>query len=258
MDFYSYKRSIEEICHALSTYQFRECNLFYNEHINQISSVRHVEILDLESADLTGAKLYIFQGLSEINLWDCFGMTDETIIDLCRYRTTPFRKIDLNNKEITDLSLEAIARVGCEKLCLTNNNRITDSGIQGIVNSGICCKLDIKFCRGITDAAFVDAKGLRSIDLSNGPQITDLSKFRECQKLILSEECDIADADLAELCHCTYLRLGYHHRVTKEGIVTLLNYGVLRKLSLTVSDDSDDDEEELRKMFPNVNIHLIP
>ena len=265
----SYERihPIETVRHLLATYQFQKCHLRLRYDLDEISYARHVEILDLHASYLTGKNLHLFDGLLEISLENCRNITDTAIINLCRNRTNPFRKINLSTcLEITDLSLDAIARVGCEELILNRNEKITDYGVHQVISSGICRKLSLEICSQITDAAFENAIQLRSLNLFTrniwpksvlGPSITDLTmkKLKLCQELSLNPECEISDAGLIELRSCTYLILAYHHLVTSEGLIAVLNYGNIKKLMFNY--ENNFDELELENMFPDVKIEVL-
>ena len=252
------------IRHILSNYQFRGysfllCNDI-DEVLDELNPILVTKVLKLLTCTTTGKNLYLFPHLSELNLHNCSELVDESIVTLCQNRTQPFEKIDLgfcHRSRISDISLEAISKIGCHRLILDDNNMITDVGIQKIVSSGKISVLELLFCRQITDAAFVSTNGsveLQSLDLSHC-SITDLTlnKLGRCKQLSIQHCQDITDKGLLALRDCTDLSLINNPLITQQGIIALLNYGNLRKLRIHY-EHLKYDSEFLEKMYPNVSI----
>ena len=251
--------------HILSTYRFQDYCLPFRDDVDQILEncklIPDTTTLNLVKCELTGKDLSVFTNLSSLNLNYYRGLESDGIVKLCCDRMDPFIKIDLVETHINDQVLEAIARVGCEKLALDNNSMITDLGVQKIVSSGKIRNLSLRGCWRLTDMAFIGLTEIQSLNIRGCRQITDatLKYLGDCRKINVMG-CCITGINLAELRNCDHLTIDYH--INKERIINLLGYGKIKTLCVyhkfvlyCIKDEIETEyNRPLTEMFPDVKI----
>ena len=251
--------------HILSSYRFRGYNFSYRRDLDKIldglHSILTVEILIMRNCLTIGSNLYLFSGLLILDLHNASYLSDDSIVRMCRNRTVecPFDKIDLGfmYTSISDVSLEAISKIGCRELILDGNYCITDSGLIKIIASRKTSSLELCSCDKITDSAFVSISnglvGIETIDLGKC-NITDITlmKLDGCKKIHLRCCQKITDVGLSALRSCVSLSLYDNPHITHRGLMTLLDYGNLRELHVL---QINCDTTELIRMYPHVAIN---
>ena len=257
-NYYKKKFTKETASHIITTYQFREYDFSFRKDVDKIfeklKTVCYSKILRLDYSATSGQYLRFFPNLSELYLINNDRLLDESIVALCQMKTEPFHKINLGYglNKISDITLEAIARVGCEELNLSNRENITDVGVQKIVSSGKVHRLHLCWNRQLTEAAFEGMKGVQFLNMFK-TNVTDgiLKKIGICDQLDLSGCYNITDKSLLYL-NCSELVLKLNKNITYDGLITLLSHGNLKKLNLYLY--VRPGFQELVSMFPNVQI----
>lgn len=191
----------------------------FNELTGYYSGVKKLDFSDLGLDNEDLKELYLFTGVTELNLSGNRGVTDLSNLNTM----TKLETLDLSNTVITDLSgLSAPEKL--KTLDLSSNTAITDlSGLSNLTNLET---LDLSGCTSLTNLSGLSSlKNLETLNLSGCKGVSDLSALKG---LITLETLDISDTGVT----------AFDTLVNENGKITLSSLTTLTAQNLTLTSIS--------------------
>ncbi len=263
---------------------------FRDQHLDQLPNIASLEIESSEVTDaglrklrrirsLTACRLRCVQvtdkgianlaalpALSEVHLYDCFGITDHGLLELKRVQ-----RLVLFGSHITDQTLAVLKGFPNLQQLGLRSDSLTDDGFGAIASLPHLTSLVLSHCHNLTDAALSEIAAIQNLETLGilGADITDaglesLGKLPRLRELVIlpcetrmPEGLKITDAGLTGMKNLRDLHtisIQACPAITDASIKLLQTLGSLKSLKLNETGMTEEGHQQLVASLPNTQI----